>query len=75
MNRNDYLNQIHGIRAKVDRVEDMIHVWDYNEAYKKLLMIGLESERLATQISKDERYKNPRIVLDRDRKKIVYGEK
>ena len=74
MKRTEYLSKTHKLRADVNTVEENLCVWDYEGAYKKLLMIGLDAERLATEISKDDRYKNLRIVLDKDRKKTLYSD-
>lgn len=57
MKREEYLDQMHKIRAKVNRSEEFIYTWDYNGAYKKLITAGLECYRLASKLRKDERYK------------------
>lgn len=57
MKREQYIDKMHRIRSKVNRAEDMIHVWDYNSAYKKLITAGLGCYRLASELRKDERYK------------------
>lgn len=57
MRREEYIDQTHKIRAKVNMAEESIYTWDYEGAYKKLITAELGCHKLADQLKKDERYK------------------
>ena len=65
-----YIDELNSkIVRRIHRARGDIYTRNYGDLYKTLTVTALECERFATEVRRDH---ESRIILDKDRKKVIY---